>query len=212
MKLKNNINKVLPAFLGLALATGAQAACGIFGGNINVNSSGAGDAWMSLNDFNGHDYGQFNPDSGDTLILVGAEGLTWQNGGSDFGSVTLNYSIQPRPDGPTVPHGSFMGADLASASAGSSVTDSLNDTYDAGEGSTNELWSLSWDTPNVLAGLEKGKYELQVFLSGTTTPDGDQYLNNGGPNYTAYFEVVPEPSSAALLGLGGIALILRRRK
>jgi len=29
---------------------------------------------------------------------------------------------------------------------------------------------------------------------------------------TLYTDVVPEPSSSALLGLGGIALILRRRK
>jgi hypothetical protein len=34
----------------------------------------------------------------------------------------------------------------------------------------------------------------------------------GGDAVSAFFTAIPEPSSAALLGLGGLALMLRRRR
>ena len=51
-----------------------------------------------------------------------------------------------------------------------------------------------------------------------TATAGDYFapINNTGENFrivvTAGFEAIPEPSSTALLGLGGLALILRRRR
>ncbi|WP_227021327.1 PEP-CTERM sorting domain-containing protein [Oceaniferula marina] len=50
-----------------------------------------------------------------------------------------------------------------------------------------------------------GEYQIQ--LSSANSPDGNHvFVDNIG------LTAVPEPSSAALLGLGGLALILRRRK
>jgi len=74
---------------------------------------------------------------------------------------------------------------------------------------------------------ESGASSGQVTYAGETFDITDQAgvthvkfiaLNNHGGNYHGFSEinftgeVVPEPSSAALLGLGGLALILRRRK
>jgi len=53
-------------------------------------------------------------------------------------------------------------------------------------------------------------------LDGFTVSGIDTNANNrvriGGADFSYTITAVPEPSSAALLGLGGIALILRRRK
>ncbi|QQL44942.1 PEP-CTERM sorting domain-containing protein [Sulfuriroseicoccus oceanibius] len=70
-----------------------------------------------------------------------------------------------------------------------------------------------------------GSGDHQAFRPGLTNVDGirltDGALFSGGTQpfggaYDASFQIdatkVPEPSSAALLGLGGLALILRRRK
>ena len=61
--------------------------------------------------------------------------------------------------------------------------------------------------------------DLSFHLIGTALVDGTgqvQAIMTRGANFAEMdavaFVVVPEPSSAALLGLGGLALILRRRK
>lgn len=71
---------------------------------------------------------------------------------------------------------------------------------------------------NLLSGLEANKtYALEVYFSGTSV-NGDSILNNEGNNYTFTFataaaaDVVPEPGTMALVGLGVVALGLRRFK
>lgn len=58
-----------------------------------------------------------------------------------------------------------------------------------------------------------GEFVIGTFTASGTTQD---FVIGGGPaqNHVNAFVVasVPEPSSAALLGLGGLALIMRRRK
>ncbi len=70
------------------------------------------------------------------------------------------------------------------------------------------------DTVEVLGTFRFTSIDVPAFTAGGTV-DATWY-NNGGTatasSNTIAVAVVPEPSSAALLGLGGLALIMRRRK
>ncbi len=67
---------------------------------------------------------------------------------------------------------------------------------------------------DVAAGLTPGTYTLEVFWKGTDFAFGGfDYLNNGGSNYKATVNVVPEPTTSLLVGLGLLGVFsLRRRK
>ena len=88
---------------------------------------------------------------------------------------------------------------------GNSATDVADGTIDFTTGSTGEL---------TVTGLTATDYEA-FYTAGDLTFAGDN-----SAAFADVFEVsgntlslvVPEPSSTALLGLGGLALILRRRK
>ena len=74
-----------------------------------------------------------------------------------------------------------------------------------------------WDalsTVNVAAGLSPGVYTLEIFWSATDFAFGGQgFVNNGGSNYSATVEIVPEPTGVALgiVALGAVALRRRAR-
>ncbi len=51
-----------------------------------------------------------------------------------------------------------------------------------------------------------------VFLISATPTDGSTYPQLAGVTFDTGVVIVPEPSTTALLGLGGLALILRRRR
>ncbi len=205
MKQTHYLKKALPAFIGLAVATGAHGACGFFGNNVLISTNGT-DVWQSVSSLEGADLGDFGPGAaGQTLEIKGAEGLTWRDDASNVTGVTFHYSIKK------------AGEDHAFTNGALTWTSNhpFNDAYNTPAGNGNDQkWanSSSWAPLNVLAGLTAGEYELQVYMSGQTNTDPEFFENDGGNNYTANFTVVPEPSSAALLGLGGLALTLRRRK
>lgn len=67
----------------------------------------------------------------------------------------------------------------------------------------NVNWSEYTATGTVAAGAQS----FQVIYGG---PGNDAYADN--INFSVTTAAVPEPSSAALIGLGGLTLILRRRK
>jgi hypothetical protein len=85
----------------------------------------------------------------------------------------------------------------------------------------DRFWQITSGTQNLLDNngvgqLAPGNYTFQAYFEGFTngfnTP-GNIFLNNGGSDYSAPFEVVPEPSSYALLA-GFLALTwvaVRRR-
>lgn len=98
---------------------------------------------------------------------------------------------------------------LASAGAGTTFSD------DAGEIDFLSGWTGSWEVGSFGA----GDWETRLtsasngFLLDGTAIDATSFANNfevSGDGTT--LTLVPEPSSTALLGLGGLALILRRRK
>lgn len=84
----------------------------------------------------------------------------------------------------------------------------------AGSSLGTELGLLADQAP------QTGNYAAQEFtfseVSGVQSVVMTITSNQGGSNWVGFreagFETVPEPSSISLLGLGGVALLLRRRK
>ncbi len=135
---------------------------------------------------------------------------------------------------------SFDGADLGEVNLGGSVTlaaeaQTWNRTFgqevdmgwsiNGGNVSWHELGYLSnvgdnntlWQSPgfngvNVADGLGVGEYDVAVFFRATQDGDDAVWDSNAGNNYTASFEVIPEPTTIGLIGLGLAGLLVARRR
>ncbi len=198
------MKKLIPLVVGLVLmASSAFAATGVFGGYIVLSLNGGASAFYKLENpadgvtppFSGVNFGIFNPSLGQTFTLTGGEADTFKNGASDVTAAFLNFRIYPTGS----PSGSFTG---------------LNLPYNSELGGGDQKWQTTSALTNLLTGLSNGNYTLDVYVNSNTN-EGDQYLNNGGANYTATFSVVPEPSSFALLAgpaILGAWFIVRRRR
>lgn len=149
--------------------------------------------------------GSFNPSAGNTLILKGGSELLYADVGSGgyASGGYINYRVfsgtgpAAVAGAPGFAPGQFMAVDVSLGG---------NDTRVAVQGLNIDL----------LAGLTPGTYTLGSYGFGYGNSDAVSgaatYANNGGANYGAYFTVVPEPACATLLGLGCLAIILRRRQ
>jgi len=218
--------KKIGAVLGLAVtlsATSIFAGSGIFGSGVELNANGAANNTLyALNNSgttrleptgstatldetswnNGSDaspqlnLGTFDITMGQTLTLNGGSLLTFKNGGSDVTGAFLDYRV------------------FTAGSPGGAFTEiSLPFNQDNVNGNTgDQRWASESQTVNLLAGLPNGDYELSVFLRETSS-DGGAFSSNGGANYAADFQVVPEPSTiaAGVLAVLG-AVFLRRRR
>ena len=71
-------------------------------------------------------------------------------------------------------------------------------------------WTGSVD---VADGLAAGNHTLAVWAKSwdTSAGQGDSWLSNAGANYNADFQTIPEPATMSLLGLGALAMVLRRK-
>ena len=129
--------------------------------------------------------------SSDLLILDGGEALTFKNNGggisgTDVTGTFVNYSI----DG-----GSFTGLSLL-----------FNQDNVSGNNNGDQRWASDTYSINVLAGLGYGTHTLTFYTSGSTN-GADIFDSNGGNNFTATFQVVPEPSTWAIGGLTALGLV-----
>jgi len=161
-------------------------------------------AYDSSGDFAGGtlNLGTFNNNTAagplDTLTLDGGEVLSYNNGDNPgVGTGDVFYKI----DG-----GSFVDLSLPINQGG------------FGGGTDTRVYLDTADI-NLLTGLTDGAHTLTVYFDVNDNYGGGTFTpvdNNGGPNYTASFTVVPEPSTIMMLlssGLfGSFYLISRRRK
>jgi hypothetical protein len=82
----------------------------------------------------------------------------------------------------------------------------------------NYTWANTSSSVNLLQGLAVGSYKLTAYFetNGSYFTSSQQFYsispdNNGGSNYVATFNVVPEPSTGMLMGLGIAGLLVVRR-
>lgn len=104
-------------------------------------------------------------------------------------------------------------ASNASGSGSVTITEGGSYTHTGflGTGSLNENLGGTGGTA-VYAGEAFGSQSLVRVIFDNKNDDRSVFIDNIEVTTTAPFVAIPEPSSAALLGLGGLALILRRRK
>ena len=191
-----------PAVLTLLLTLGgvrpASADTDIFGSYVVLSLNGGVNTFYDLSsatnnpDFQGAFLGTFNPSAGDTLILNGGEVDTYKNGTSNVTAAFTNYNVHLTIN----PQGTFTGINLP-----------FNSEFpNFGSNTGDQKWQLTNLGPNLLASLAPGAYSFAVFSSANTS-DGDRFASNGGNNYVATFNVVPEPSANVLATtIGALAL------
>lgn len=105
----------------------------------------------------------------------------------------------------------FSGLNYSGPGTGNFIlwTGSPTDTvhFDSSDGAGDALTSLAGSHVHYNWGFSDiGTYEITFEVSGSHVTDGSQ---NGSQTYT--FQVVPEPSSAFLAGLGALVLLRRKR-
>jgi hypothetical protein len=199
----------------LSAAVMSHAATGCFGSYIGINANGGGNVFYgcqqpgptNLTAFDTHSFGTFT--LGQTLVISGGELETFKNGASDVTGAVLNWKVNELT--PSNVPGTFAPISLG-FTANATFADAAGNSF-AGAG--DQKWAEIASTPNVLAGLTPGTYNLEVYFNSTTAADGDQYSNNGNNNFKATFTVVPEPSTVSLLVgssvMGGLFLLRKRR-
>lgn len=158
--------------------------------------------------------------------LLSGGSLRYENGGGAAGELNLKNFHITTGDG----RGLFTFTLTADAGQTIDVTDLTMSTYRNGSGAPTQLqWHVSVDGGTEEEfGTEQvgqtGGFDTDTFtesITGASTVQFTFRLDNATGNGNIHFNdiqvngavsVVPEPSSAALLGLGGLALILHRRK
>lgn len=200
--------KSLLTSLSLMLfASAASAATGVFGSYLQINTGSTAVyelqdyAAPNLTDFSGLDLGDFT--TGSTLQISNASLLTFKNGGGNVTGATLFYRVYSGSPSTFTSAVLNFGADAPNTDLGGSSFG----------GSGDQEWrGLAGGNINLLSGItSNGTYSVEVYLQAFTN-EGDRFSNNGGSNFIATFDVVPEPSKALFGMLGLFGLFLRRRR
>lgn len=196
----------------IAIAGPATAGVGIFGSYASVDGTWYGGnqpGSLFLSALDGANLGTFNV--GDSMLLSGAEMLTYKNGGSDVYQGHVFYNVHETSTGP----GSFTDINV-NWSNNIPFNDAAGNTFNS---FGDQKWSNITSTPDLLSGLSAGDYNLEIYFM-INTSDGDIYDSRGGLNYVSSFSVtspapaVPEPAACllALAGMVSLGMLYRRRR
>ena len=145
-------------------------------------------------------------------------------GDGSLGTFTVSLyqggAISKKPTGSALASQTFSG--IAFESTYTSFTKNLNDSFSL-ETNTNYVLVLSTDLSDAAIGTANPVTTLDPGTSGLTYL-GREFSSNGGSSWGGPFDsatpwmkltdtaVIPEPSALALLGLGAIGLVARRRR
>ncbi|MEJ6699780.1 MAG: PEP-CTERM sorting domain-containing protein [Akkermansiaceae bacterium] len=185
-----------------------------FRGLTATVANGSGDTYFFLEDVQD---GQM-----DTPGATYSSGAARVNGTSLNGSDSSQYTDNVLEDTMTI--GSFktvntttgaMRVDFIAADLGGQLPTYVGAVYVDGDTSSSGKITAYDSDDNILETLSQSSAMADPFL-GLSTDSGISYVILAGNNEIDHFQygfvAVPEPSTTALLGLGGLALILRRRK
>lgn len=204
MKLRNSVISIA------IIATGnAFGAAGIFDSFIFTTTSGTGPftyydiGAVTVNpEFQGSNLGTFTV--GSSTLQIGGQQKSFKNSGTDVTSHSISWRVWSG-----TPAGSFTAVSMPFQFniGGGGDQQWGGDTL----GSNPDPVEIS---SNVLSGLPNGSYTLEVYTqintNGISAPTSI-FNNNSNNNFQATFNVIPEPTGAAL-GLIGAVLLLRRRR
>ncbi len=178
----------------LAMVSSGYSAAGIFDSFVIVEGTFYDIGATTANDdFQGFNLGTFDKTTDD--LDLGGEQKSFKNNGTDVTGHLLSYRLYSG-----APSGSFTDISYGFQS----------NLINPGD----QQWGTASATAVDLSALGNGTYTLEVFSRITTNSvdsGAEVFNNNGGSNYTATLEVVPEPSTFALLSLGFGALCMVRR-
>jgi hypothetical protein len=174
------------------------------------------DASLLNPNFSGANLGTFNILS--TAVTIG--GNTYSAGGLlQLSGAELKTKVAPTGDYQNSNNFARMAYAITHAGTSPSSFTLLNLNFNGENPSYPDYkWSTTGQTTNLLDGLAVGSYQLAVYFetNGSYWQDGQKFYsinpdNNSGANYVATFNVVPEPSTGMMMGLGIAGLLVVRR-
>jgi len=201
------LNIVLALGALLSFAATAPAETGIFGSYVEIWNGATstiykGENYSSVADFQGATLGAYN--ISDTLLIGNSQIDTYKNSGGDVFGGEMQYRVYKTGNTPgtfnTQPF-SFQSNSTFTDLGGMTVTG----TGDQNWGNTGDINLLS------LAVAGNGEYTIELFFKATTN-EVDRFSNNGGNNFKSTFNLIPEPSTYALVAVGLCGLVLLRRR